>query len=95
MKAIGTLWCVCAFVLINTIAQAENKKEPDSTQIHEWKDKTILVFTPHPDDETFTSAGTLKMLADQADRRAFDFYKLKSTQATTKREPAFSAGLLA
>ena len=64
MKTIGSLLSICAFVLFSAVAQAENEKEPDSTPIHEWKDKTILVFTPHPDDETFTSAGTLKMLAD-------------------------------
>jgi len=40
--------------------------EPDyegKDRIEDWKDKTILVVTPHPDDETFTSGGTLAMLA--------------------------------
>jgi LmbE family N-acetylglucosaminyl deacetylase len=32
-------------------------------RLEEWRDKTILVVTPHPDDETFTSGGTLALLA--------------------------------
>ena len=33
-------------------------------RVEEWRDKTVLVLTPHPDDETFTSGGTLAMLAE-------------------------------
>jgi len=32
-------------------------------RIEQWKGKTILVVTPHPDDETFSVGGTLAMLA--------------------------------
>lgn len=38
--------------------------EPESTPIETWKGKTVLVFTPHPDDDTFTCGGIMKMLAD-------------------------------
>jgi len=40
--------------------------EPEYTgedRIEKWTGKTILVVTPHPDDDTFTSGGTLAMLA--------------------------------
>jgi len=37
-------------------------------RIEEWKDRTILVVTPHPDDETFTSGGTLALLAQNGNR---------------------------
>ena len=40
--------------------------EPEYTgsdRVEEWVGKTILVVTPHPDDETFTSGGTLAKLA--------------------------------
>ncbi len=32
-------------------------------RIEDWRGRTILVVTPHPDDETFTSGGTLARLA--------------------------------
>ena len=32
-------------------------------RIEEWSERRILVVTPHPDDETFTSGGTLAILA--------------------------------
>ncbi len=31
-------------------------------RIEEWRGRSILVVTPHPDDETFTSGGTLARL---------------------------------
>ncbi len=34
-------------------------------RIEEWTGKRILVVTPHPDDETFTSGGLLALLARQ------------------------------
>jgi LmbE family N-acetylglucosaminyl deacetylase len=40
--------------------------EPEYTgsdRVERWEGKTILVVTPHPDDETFTSGGTLALLA--------------------------------
>jgi len=35
-----------------------------SDRIEDWKEKTVLVFSPHPDDDMFTCAGTLARLAD-------------------------------
>lgn len=32
-------------------------------RIENWQGKTILVVTPHPDDETFSAGGTLALLA--------------------------------
>ncbi|HVS14150.1 MAG TPA: PIG-L deacetylase family protein [Thermoanaerobaculia bacterium] len=40
--------------------------EPEYTgddRIEQWRGKRVLVVTPHPDDETFTSGGTLALLA--------------------------------
>jgi LmbE family N-acetylglucosaminyl deacetylase len=39
--------------------------EPEYTgddRIEKWHDKTVLVVTPHPDDDTFTSGGLLSLL---------------------------------
>ena len=44
------------------VAQAEPEYTGDD-RIEEWTGKRILVVTPHPDDETFTSGGTLALLA--------------------------------
>ncbi len=37
-------------------------------RIETWTDKTILVVTPHPDDEAFGAAGTLAMLAARGNK---------------------------
>ena len=36
-------------------------------RVEEWQGKTVLAITPHPDDETFTSGGTLAILARSND----------------------------
>lgn len=43
--------------LVNPITVA------DADRVETWKGKTIMVFTPHPDDETFSSGGTMARLA--------------------------------
>ncbi len=40
--------------------------EPD--RLEEMRSKTILLFTPHPDDDTFCCAGTLALLAARGNR---------------------------
>src|SRR5262245_5242506 len=32
-------------------------------RIEDWKGKTVMVFTPHPDDDVFGCGGTLALLA--------------------------------
>lgn len=42
------------------------RAEPDyvgEDRIEKWTGKTVLMVTPHPDDDTFTSGGLLAMLA--------------------------------
>ena len=64
---VGLLAAVC-FVgagVAPAVAQVSGP-EPEYTgvdRIEEWSDRRILVVTPHPDDETFTSGGTLALLA--------------------------------
>ena len=42
------------------VAEPEYK---GNDRIEEWEGKTVLVVTPHPDDDTFTSGGLLALLA--------------------------------
>lgn len=44
-----------------TVAEEEYKGDD---RVEEWKGKTILYLTPHPDDDTFPSGGTLAKLAE-------------------------------
>jgi LmbE family N-acetylglucosaminyl deacetylase len=49
---------------VTILAFSANAAEPESAPIETWKGKTVLFFTPHPDDETFTCGGIIKILAD-------------------------------
>jgi LmbE family N-acetylglucosaminyl deacetylase len=44
------------------VAQAEPEYTGDD-RIEKWQGKTVLVVTPHPDDETFSAGGLLAILA--------------------------------
>lgn len=44
------------------IATAEPEYRGDD-RVENWEGKTILVVTPHPDDETFSAGGTLALMA--------------------------------
>ena len=63
----GVALLLCASSASAQIAQAE-EEYTGTDRIEEWKGKTILVLTPHPDDEAFSSAGTLAKLADNGNK---------------------------
>ncbi|MDX2029122.1 MAG: PIG-L deacetylase family protein [Blastocatellia bacterium] len=54
MKKLALAWI--ALSLLAAAAQAQDR-------IEQWKGKTIMVFTPHPDDDLFGCGGTLSLLA--------------------------------
>jgi len=54
MQAMRTL---CTGVLLAVALQAQN------FQLEKLQRKTVVLFTPHPDDDTFCCAGTLALLA--------------------------------
>ncbi len=40
----------------------------DDERVENWTGKTIMVFTPHPDDDTFSSGGTMARLAAKGNK---------------------------
>lgn len=47
---------------------AERVDVPEADRIENWEDKTVMIFTPHPDDETFSMGGTIARLTDNDNR---------------------------
>ena len=65
MLTLLMIFSATGLMLSDAMAQIANP-EPEYTgedRIENWKGKTILVVTPHPDDETFSAGGTLALLA--------------------------------
>ncbi|MDX9974557.1 MAG: hypothetical protein RBU21_16350, partial [FCB group bacterium] len=62
MKTLETilpiLLILCAFA-----ARAQAAEE-SADRIESWTGKTVLVFTPHPDDDTFMCGGIMRLLAN-------------------------------
>jgi LmbE family N-acetylglucosaminyl deacetylase len=60
---------LCLPLVASSTARAQIAvAEPEyngNDRIEKWEGKTVMVVTPHPDDETFTSGGLLAMLAKQ------------------------------
>lgn len=46
----------------------------DADRVENWKGKTIMVFTPHPDDETFSMGGTMARLAANGNKLVVVIY---------------------
>ncbi len=59
---VAAAWALCLAWGFGSTAQ--EKKEPLQEPIENWKGRTVMFYTPHPDDETFQCAGIIKKLAD-------------------------------
>lgn len=49
--------------LLTAPASDEDKPVADADRIENWTGKTVMVFAPHPDDDTFGCGGIMKILA--------------------------------
>jgi len=73
MRTLFSLALVLAIVL-PVVAQPPEKQDiPEESiaaedRIENWKGKTVLVFTPHPDDDTFACGGLMKILAENGNK---------------------------
>ena len=56
MRGLGIL----ILLLLNGTLCAQQRVE---NRVEEWRSKKVLVFTPHPDDDTWGGGGTLALLA--------------------------------
>ncbi len=53
----------CASLLMLTQNPSRDANVAEADRIENWTGKTVLVFTPHPDDDTFGCGGTMARLA--------------------------------
>src|SRR6266850_608426 len=60
MKKLILLLTVVSFVLAFSVRAAE--------RLENYTNKTVLIFTPHPDDDTFAVGGTMALLAKNKNR---------------------------
>lgn len=56
--ALGLLFLLPVFS-----AQSRERTQDAQERIENWRGKTVMVFTPHPDDDLFGCGGTLALLA--------------------------------
>jgi LmbE family N-acetylglucosaminyl deacetylase len=56
-------WPILTIFLMSSLSQAE-----PAERLENYTNKTVLVFTPHPDDDTFAVGGTMALLAKHKNR---------------------------
>ena len=89
-----TIFCLLLFATAPVVGQVARAEEPytGDDRIESWTGKRILVVTPHPDDETFTSGGTLAMLAKNGNDVHIVIY---TTDNAGSRDPTMTHSRLA
>ncbi len=60
----SALFCAALALLLGGSVHAQRRQQ-QPFPLEKAENKTILIFTPHPDDDTFCCAGTLTLLARQ------------------------------
>src|SRR5262245_20306754 len=63
-KILSTLTLICAMATaINAQNSAAGTASETQDRVEQWRGKTLMVFTPHPDDDVFGCGGIMAMLA--------------------------------
>ncbi len=69
MKKITGFAFALSILLIPTMAaQPQNQAQAAQDRVENWRGKTVMVFTPHPDDDLFGCGGTLALLAKNGNK---------------------------
>jgi len=73
MRLIRTLFAVAGVLALLMAFPAVAKQESEASvsapdRIEDWTGKTIMIFTPHPDDDTFGCGGTMGILAKNGNK---------------------------
>ncbi|MFN9740716.1 MAG: PIG-L deacetylase family protein [Acidobacteriota bacterium] len=63
------LLLILAVLIVSTVSPVLCQTEAKAQEsLEEWRGRTVLVFTPHPDDDLFGAGGTLALLARNGNR---------------------------
>lgn len=63
------LLLILSVLIVSTVSPVRCQTEAKAPErLEEWRGRTVLVFTPHPDDDLFGAGGTLALLARNGNR---------------------------
>ncbi len=68
MLYIRGILIVVLLMAVMPLALAEEAEIAPKDRIENWKGKTVLIFTPHPDDDTFQCGGIMSILAKNGNK---------------------------
>jgi LmbE family N-acetylglucosaminyl deacetylase len=71
---IVVLALICVVGLCAARANAQPPTKPFPDRIEDWKGKTVVVFAPHPDDDSFYCSGTLAKLVKNGNKVIIAIY---------------------
>ena len=57
-----------AYLILATFLLTSAAKAAPAERLENYTNKTVLIFTPHPDDDTFAVGGTMALLAKNRNR---------------------------
>jgi hypothetical protein len=66
---VNKLLLILSVLIVSTVSPVLCQTEAKAPErLEEWRGRTVLVFTPHPDDDLFGAGGTLALLARNGNR---------------------------